>query len=89
MSAVRFVVFLEALVGQVHIVVAVLQVVLARLRAQVAFSKDVNAEIIRHQRPHSNVEFASLVQEGLFNVLLHHPKGLFLIFLENEFGNVA
>jgi len=29
-----------------------------------------------HERPHSDVELATLVEQGPFNILLNHPLGV-------------
>ena len=50
---------------------------------------DVDPEIVRNQGPYSDIKFSVVVQEWLLNVLLNDPEGVLLIFLKNEFGDVA
>lgn len=64
---------LQTLIGQVNVVVLVLQVVFGGARAQVAMFVDVNAEVISHHRPDSDIELPAVEQIWMLYILLDNP----------------
>jgi hypothetical protein len=83
-SIVVLVLNLEALVGQVHVVVLVTEVVLAGSCADVSVPVHVDAEVASYERPDSDVELTRVVKKRLFNVLLHDPEWCLLRSLKDE-----
>lgn len=82
MSAIIFLVNLQALIGQVHRVVLFVEIVVCARGAQVPLPVEVNTEIVGDERPHADVELASLVQEGPLDVLLNDPE-LVLLYADH------
>lgn len=80
---------LQALIGQVDVYILVLQVVLGRARSQVAILVEVNPIVLSNHGPDSDVKLSAIKEEGVFHILLHHPRLGLRIFLENELIDVS
>lgn len=61
-GAIILAIHLETLVGQMHKIIIILQVVLCGARSDVAFSKDKDPEVIGKQRPNTNIKLTVLVK---------------------------
>ena len=79
---------LEALIGQVHKVVFILQVVGGAAGSQIAVPVEENSEVIRNDSPDPDVELASIEEERVFDVLLHDPGLRLRVLVEDEFVDV-
>lgn len=89
MCPVVFLVFdLEALIGQMYIVVFVLKVIVGGGSPNIAIFVKINTEVVGDSSPDPDVKLTSAVQKWFFDVLLHDPERNGLLFLKDEVRHV-
>jgi hypothetical protein len=67
---------LQAVIGQVHVVVAIVQLVVVRGGAQVALVVEEDFLLSVQEDPHADVEFSTFKKEGALDVLLNDPASV-------------
>jgi hypothetical protein len=84
-----FLVFdLQALIGQMDVVISVGEVVVGRGGPDIAILVKINSEVVCHSRPNSDVELARAVQKWFLDVLLDHPERDCLLLVKDEVNYV-
>jgi len=78
-STVSPVFHLQTLVGQMHEVIFVFQVVHGATGSHVALFVTVDSEVISNCGPDSKIKLTLLVKKRTFNILLDYPEGMFLV----------
>ena len=69
-------ILLQAVIGEMHVVVLILERVIVRAGPQIALLVVIELVLVWCISPHSDIELSPFEQHWLLNVLLNHPVGI-------------
>ena len=89
MLSITFAFYLQALISEVNKIIIIFQVVHSGTSAEISMLENINSKIVGNKCPYSYVKFSIIIKEWFLNVLLHDPKRVLLVFLEDKLRYIS